>query len=292
MREDWLEKRKQGIGGSDAPAVCGVSPWKSPYQVWVEKTGNADEHPVEETEPMYWGKALEPAIRQRYADQTGRTVIVPKDILVHPKHDWMIGSLDGLATDRVLEIKTSRTLQGWGEPGSDEIPDFYRIQVEHYMMITKLTLTDVAALIGGSDFRIYTVEADPVLQELILEREAQFWELVKKGTPPEPTAFSDIKSRYRISKAVPIQATDLVIVAIEQLKKVKELTAEEEKYKAIIMGHMKDADTLMDEDKILATWKTAKASQRLDQKFLQEKYPDIYKECLKEADPIRRLLIK
>ena len=293
MREEWLKARTKGIGGSDAAAVCGVSPWKSAYQVYLEKRGEAEGYGQEDSEPMFWGRTLEPVIRQRYADVTGRTVTVPQDILVHPEYDWMIGSLDGLADDRVLEIKTARSPNGWGEPGSDEIPDFYKIQVFHYMTVTKLSLADVAVLIGGNDFRIYEVPLDPELQQLIIEREVAFWEMVKAGTPPEPTTFSDIKQRYgRMSTPKTVQANLEVLNAIGRLKQIKELTAEEENLKAIIMGHLKDAEILVDGERTLATWRMAKAIKRLDAKGLQEARPEIYKEFLREGEASRRLLIK
>src|SRR5512139_912790 len=98
MREEWLKERSNGIGGSDAAPICGLSPWKSAYQVWLEKRGEAD-GPQQDNEPMFWGRTLEPVIRQRYADVTGRTVTVPNEILVHPKYDWMLASLDGIAGD-------------------------------------------------------------------------------------------------------------------------------------------------------------------------------------------------
>lgn len=291
MREDWLQKRVKGIGGSDAAAVCGLSPWKSPYQVWLEKRGEAQ--PSEDNEPMFWGRTLEPVIRQRYADVTGRTVTVPQDVLVHPNYDWMLASLDGLTDDRVVEIKTSRSPQGWGEPGTNEIPDVYMIQVQHYMTVTKLSMADVVALIGGSDFRIYEVPADSELQDLILDRESAFWEMVKAGTPPDPTTFADLKQRFgAASKAQTVQASPEVIAAVGWLKEIKKITSQEEDYKAMIMAHLKEADTLIDGDKVLATWRAQKGAKRFDSKAFQEAEPEIYKQFVKEGEPSRRLLIK
>lgn len=291
MKEDWLQHRSKGIGGSDAPAICGVSPWKSPYQVWLEKRGEAQHK--EDNEPMFWGRTLEPVIRQRYADVTGRTVTIPKDVLIHPKYNWMLGSLDGLTDDRVVEIKTSRSPQGWGEPGTNEIPDVYMIQVQHYMTVTRLSLADVVALIGGSDFRIYEVPADPELQDLIIEKEAAFWKMVQDGTPPDPITFADLKRRFgSASKAQNVQASPEIIELVRALKDVKALEAEEEKLKAAIMAYMKEADTLVDGEQILATWKAAKPTKRFDSKAFQDAQPDVYKEFLKESEPIRRLLIK
>lgn len=292
MREEWLRERAKGLGGSDAPAVCGVSPWKSPYQVWLEKRGEAE--PQEDNEPMFWGRTLEPVIRQRYADVTGRTVVVPNEILRHPKYDWMIANIDGeVPGERILEIKTARSADGWGEPGSAEIPETYIIQVQHYMIVRAYPVADVAALIGGNDFRIYEVPADPELQQLILDREAAFWDMVLKGTPPDPTTYADVKQRFgRTSKALKIQATDMVIAAIQRLKEIKALSEEEEKLKTLIMAYMEENDTLVDNGNVLATWKLGKPAKRFDAKALQDAHPDIYKEFLKEGEPSRRLLIK
>lgn len=289
---DWHDQRKRGIGGSDAPAICGVSPWKSPYQVWLEKRGEAE--PQEDNEPMFWGRTLEPVIRQRYADVTGRQVMLPNTILRHPNIEWMLANVDGIADGgRVLEVKTARSPDGWGEPGSAEIPEPYIIQVQHYMVVTHLPVADVAALIGGNDFRIYEVPADPELQQLILDREAAFWEMVMNGTPPDPTTYSDVRHRFgRTSKALKIQATDMVIAAIRRLKEIKSLSEEEEKLKTLVMAYMEENDTLVDNENVLATWRMSKAAKRFDAKALQETHPDIYKEFLKEGEPSRRLLIK
>lgn len=292
MREEWLKARTKGIGGSDAPAICGVSPWKSPYQVYLEKRGESD--PQDDNEPMFWGRTLEPVIRQRYADVTGRTVTVPNEILVHPRHNWMIANIDGeVPGERILEVKTARYADGWGEPGSAEIPEAYIIQVQHYMIVRAYPVADVAALIGGNDFRIYTVHADAELQDLILQREADFWEMVKAGTPPDPTTFTDLKQRFgAASKAQTVQANLEVMKAIARLKEIKALSSEEESLKAVIMAALKESDTLIDGNKVLATWKAQKGATRFDTKAFQEMEPELYKQFLKESDPVRRLLIK
>jgi len=292
MDQDWLEQRRRGLGGSDAPAVCGISPWKSPYQVYLEKRGETE--PQEDNEPMFWGRALEPIIRQRYADETGRTVVVPQQSLFHPKIEFMLASLDGIADgERVLEVKTARMPTGWGEAGSAEIPDIYMIQVQHYLAVTKLSVADVATLIGGNDFRIYEVPADTELQDLIIEKETAFWKMVQDGTPPDPVSFADLKQRFgSMSKAIRVQADQDVLAAIHRLKQIKELIKEEELMKAIIMAALKEADTLIDGESVLATWKAGKGATRFDQKEFQNSNPKLYAQFLKESDPVRRLLIK
>lgn len=69
MTTEWHEQRRAGIGGSDVAALLGLSKWKSPYQLFLEKTGNAP--PQEDNEAMYWGRMLEPVIRDAYEEKTG-----------------------------------------------------------------------------------------------------------------------------------------------------------------------------------------------------------------------------
>ena len=109
----WLEERRKGIGGSDVAAIMGLSPWKTAYQIYQDKRGEVKD--FEGSAVMDWGKRMEPAIRQWYSDQTGRSVRLPDKILYHPVHQFMLASLDGFTDDnRVVEIKTARYSKDWG----------------------------------------------------------------------------------------------------------------------------------------------------------------------------------
>lgn len=298
LREKWLLERRKGIGGSDAGVICGLSPWKSPYQLYLEKRGEASG--PEETEPMRWGTMLEPVIRQRYADVTGRTVQLVPEILQHPKHAWMLGSLDGIAEDRVLEVKTARLPTGWGDPEETPvvIPDVYHAQVQHYMAVTGLVLCDVAVLIGGSDFRIYEVPADAEVQGLIIDQEAEFWQRVQAGEPPEPTTFADVKARFgAASRSASVTATKNIMEEIGLLKRVKEsmgaLKATEEQAKAEIMKFLAEKDTLVALDgTVLVTWKKSKDSTKFDADAFKREHPGLYAQYSKPTAGSRRFLTK
>ena len=80
-REDWLKERMAGIGGSDAAAVMGLSKWKTPLDVFLEKRGEIATDFVD-SEPMKWGRLLEPVVRQEYAERSGEVVrLVPNEIV-------------------------------------------------------------------------------------------------------------------------------------------------------------------------------------------------------------------
>jgi putative phage-type endonuclease len=292
MDTKQLIERKQGMGGSDAGSVLGVSKWKSAYQVWLEKT--SDEVSDFDNPAMFWGRTLEPVIRQRYSDVTGRQVFVPMERIVHPKYNFIRANVDGITDDnRLLEVKTARADIGWGEEGSDEIPDEYACQVQHYMMVTGLVVADVAVLIGGSDFRLYEVPADKELQDIMMEKEAEFWQMVINRTPPEPETLTDLILKFgRASKQAIVQADHQSLQAVERLKAIKAIAKEEDELKFVIMAHMMEADTLAVEDKVIATWKASNGAKRFDSKAFQNDHPDLYNKYLKQGEPTRRLLLK
>jgi hypothetical protein len=91
-----------------------------------------------------------------------------------------------LEAGRGWEGKTARTDRGWGEQGTDQVPQAYLIQVQHYMVLTALPVFDVDVLIGGQDERHYEVPADRELQEMIIEAEHDLWQRIQRGDPPEP----------------------------------------------------------------------------------------------------------
>lgn len=294
-REEWLAERRKGIGGSDAASAVGLSKWRTPYELWLDKRGELQ---VEENEPMRWGNLLEPLVRQEYANRTGRTVVVPNKILRHQRVKFALLNADGIADEnRLYEGKTARTAEDWGEPGTDEIPQEYLLQVQHGLFVTGFAVCDVAVLIGGSDFRLYTVEADRELQEILIDQEADFWSHVETGDPPDPVNREDAELRWRITTKSKVFATDEVAGAAAELADVKSVLKQLEQRKDelqwSIQSHMKDACELVDvSGKTLATWKNVTASQRFDlERFIAEQ-PELYRAFLTEAQPHRRFLLK
>jgi putative phage-type endonuclease len=186
-RDEFLRERMTGIGGSDAAAVLNLSQRKTVLDVYLEKRGELA--PFVDNDATRWGQLLEPAVRQEYAERTGRIVTQPSRMLRHEKWPFVIGHPDGLIPDaqRGYEGKTARTDKGWGEPGTDQVPEDYVLQVQHYMLLTELPVFDIVVLIGGQDFRMYEVPADRELQELLLDAEHDVWQRVQRGEPPEPT---------------------------------------------------------------------------------------------------------
>jgi putative phage-type endonuclease len=284
MTEDFhQQQRLTGLGGGDAAPAIGISPWRTPYDLWLEKTGQGE--PVATTEPMLWGTLLEQPIATEYSRRTGRTV-ESMPMLRHPTHEWMIAHIDRriVGEKRILEVKTSRDGRGWGEPGTDEIPIYYNAQVQHYCVVSGAEICDVAVLIGGSDFRIYEVHADPVIARELVAQEYEFWQRVEQRAPPEPTNLHDAVRRWGhllIERAVEAAADELQ--AIETLRRLREqratLQAAEVEAKLTLMTALGDkGDALVDANgTLLATWKMDKGRKGY---------------AVESREPARRFLLK
>lgn len=186
-REDWLKWRNKGIGGSDASIICGINKYKSPVELWMEKTGQIE--PKEAGEAAYWGTIMEPIIREEFTRRTGLEVGIEKSILQHPVHSFMFANLDGIAIDNdqkkgfIFEAKTASAYNS--HEWDLDIPEGYMLQVQHYMAVTGLTGAFVAVLIGGNEFKYYFVERDDDLISILIKLERQFWNCVINNKPPQ-----------------------------------------------------------------------------------------------------------
>lgn len=291
-----VDQRRNGLGGSDAAAAAGVSRWKTPLDVYLEKRGEA--RPFEGNEYTRWGEALEPAIRQAYSDATGRIVRLPEDTLRHAAIPFLLCHPDGVTDDgRLFEAKNTRSDRGWGEPGTDQVPIEYLVQVQHNMLVMGLRVADVAVLVAGSDFRIYEVPADRELQDMLIERESDLWMRIEKGMPPRPVNAADVHALYaRATNGLQVQADDEMLDRCRDLIALRREREENETrieaHEVAIKAFMKDADTLVHGRDVLATWRESKPAARLDTAAIRSAHPDICEQFTKYGEPVRRFLLK
>ena len=204
-RSEWLAARRTGIGGTDAAAILGLSPWKSPLDVWLDKTGRA---PAEELDPdredlLFLGQVLEPAIASMYSRKTGRELVHVNGIVHHPKFPVIIGIPDRLVVGepRGVELKSEHVfVDKFGDPGTDQVPDYYAVQCVQYMAIEDFHAWDIALLHGGAKFAIYTLERDLATETALIELLLKWWERhVVADVPPELDG-SDSARRYVLEK--------------------------------------------------------------------------------------------
>lgn len=302
-RELFLQNRRTGIGGSDVAPILGLSQWSTPLDVYLEKLGELP--PKEETQPMRWGKLLEPLVRQEYAERTGRIVRLP-GLIRRPGYDWQLANVDGVSElpdgsdRRIFEAKTARTAEGWGDELDNVIPTAYYLQVQHYMLVTAIPIADVSVLIGGSDFRTYVIERNDEVQELLMEEEQRFWNSVINRVPPPATTVEEVQRKFKMSIAgkSAVVGDVTVLEAVQQLREIsvqrKALDDAETKAKVAVLEAIGDAEQLVDADgRVLATWKASKSRDYLDLDRIRKEIPDIYAQYLKPpGDPVRRFLLK
>lgn len=283
-REEWLKRRKCGIGGSDVAALLGVSPWRTALDVYYDKVDAPREE--EETEAMRIGTELEDYVAKSYERYTGLRVVRYNSLLVR---GHSIGNLDRLVipagekvaavrteirTDTLLECKTSSSNR-W-----DDVPEHYICQVQHYMGLTeRLQHADVAALFLGlrKEFAVYSIERDNSLISAMQEAVEAFWaEHVEKRIPPPPANEADCRRLWEAHEPGKIaEADDALAEVAARLRVVTDEIKDKEKVveelRGQLMSAMGDAETLMHGADKLATWKNNKPSTRTDWQALAER---------------------
>ncbi|MFF8997090.1 YqaJ viral recombinase family protein [Streptomyces achromogenes] len=206
---EWHAARATGIGGSEIAAVLGLSPYESAFSLWHRKQGLIG--PVAESEEMYWGKVHEPAICARFATEHPNLAVTPAPTYAHPARPWQIANPDRHAGPDLLEAKTSRDAEGWGEEGTDQIPVHYRAQCLWYMDVLGARRCWVAVLIAGSEYREYLVEYDQAEAEFMRDKAAAFMESLAAGDRP---AIDGHTATYQTVRELP-EGLDDVDVEIE-----------------------------------------------------------------------------
>ena len=175
---EWHAARAHGIGGSEIAAVLGLSPHESRFSLWHRKKNMIA--PVEETDVMYWGKLHEPTICNEFARRHPEWDVRPSPTYAAAGHPSEIANPDRLILDSewrtvaIVEAKTARDDEGWGEEGTDQIPVHYRAQCLWYLMVLGVPVCHVAVLIAGADYREYVVEYDPADALKMREAAAEF----------------------------------------------------------------------------------------------------------------------
>lgn len=157
---EWLDFRRQGIGGSDVAAILGMSPWRSPYSVWAEKTGRL---PINDTgnEFTHWGTIMEPILAKEFEQVSGKKVYRQNKTFYRPDHEFLRANIDRdiAGEPGFLEIKTAMEYKS-SEWVDDNIPIAYQLQVQHYMYVLDRPYVYFAYLVGGHSFGWKKVDRD------------------------------------------------------------------------------------------------------------------------------------
>lgn len=301
---EWLEARRTGLGGSDIAAALGLSLWMSPYELWLDKIGELPPRP--DTEPMRWGRLMEPLILNAYSERTRWKISRPR-MMRSERYPWLIANLDGvamtgrLASARVVEAKNAHSRLGWGEPGTDDVPQQYLLQAQSYLIVTALAEADIVVLFGGNDLQVYTVRADAELQQLIIDGTREFWHRHVQGLLPPPVAgIEDARRRWgKLAAKGVVVATPEDQRMVAQLREaragIKVLKEDADRLEGALMARLGETgDTLIDPDtkQALVTWKLAAGVARLDLELFRNDHPDLWAKYAIAGDGARRFIVK
>lgn len=303
--EKWLKTRGLGIGGSDAAVIMGLNSYKSPYQLWMEKTGQAEAPDLSGNQRIYWGVKNEPNVADWFMEDTGKKV-KRLGTLQSREYPFMLANVDRtiIGENAGLEIKTAGVSQAKKWKG-DEIPDAYYCQCLHYLAVTGADRWYIAVLIGGNEALYKVVERNEDDIKALIEAEADFWHLVETKTPPpvdgSASCAAALSAQYKggdsnITILLPSDA-DGVIKSLESDKAImeslkKQITEKENRLK-VILGNAEEGST----DHYRVLWKSQAGRSSVPLAKIKKNAPDIYrlledKGYITMGKPTRRFSIK
>lgn len=263
LTHEQLEQRKKGLGATDCAAVMGLSPYKTPYELWLIKTGRAEEDTILSEDRLRLRHAHEETIAQEYEIQKGVKLRRANVTRVHKRLPFMLCNLDRVVEGqrKIVECKSSTGFMRhiWGENGSDEAPLHYILQVQHQFSVTEYEEGDIAALIDIDDYRIYpTPRNDKIIAKIEGECE-RFWvEHVLADLPPAPTTRNDLKLMYPTNNGNFIEATIEVIGFINEVNRLKQESKLRDKDKELIekeiIQFIANNDGITEDGKVISTF--------------------------------------
>lgn len=286
-RGQWLEVRQGGIGSSDAATAVGLNPYKSPLELWAEKTGRVVAHAESPGmgDPRYWGTLLEPFVATAYQEKTGRKVRRVNAVLQHPTFNFMLANIDreivGCPDVQILECKTA------GEFGArlwkDCVPEYVHLQVQHQLAVTGKGAADVAVLLCGQQLEIHRIARDEDVIARLIVLETRFWECVENDIPPavdgSESSARALRQLYQgndtsldFTGDESLGQTFEALVAAKAELEARELEAE--RLKQTIQQAMGDASTARFAHGVV-TFKRSRDGTALDTKRLIAECPDV-----------------
>ena len=281
-REEWLAHRQMGIGSSEVATILGLNPYDTPYQLWRRKKG-FDEG-KEENFAMRAGHYLEDAVSKFWMDETGHQIIKSSagDWLVfdnaapHRKVSpdrtfWLTGKAHNDKNKGILECKTTQMRVDAEDP-----PKHWFCQLQYQMGVMGVSHGALAWLVAGREFGHREFTFNPAFFAWICEEVDKFWEHnILMGNEPELVNPSDILAKFtKHTEGKSVEASAEVCEAVYQLKVMKDQKKklEEDIVNAenVVKMAMQDAELLTLGGSTIATWRTSKASTKVDTKGLLE----------------------
>ena len=289
--EEWVRFRDTGIGGSDVAAIMGISKYRSPVEVWGEKTGRIPRPDLSEKEAVEWGNRLEDVIRRKFREAHPELKVMAFNAtLVSKERPWAHANLDGRLRDEsgrwgILEIKTVGN--GRAHDWDDGVPDYYLAQVTHYMAVTGWTYAYVAALIGGNHYVEFRVERDEGDVAMVSKAVDDFWHnYVETGATPMLVGIeSEAKAMYQLhpegdgaAVVSDPKARELLNDMASEYERLRKAEAEAKSEKNAVAAQMRMVvgdNKTVSSDVYAVTW-IRRSKHKFDLRRFREENPDTY----------------
>ena len=291
VNAQWERARRGGIGGSDVAAIMGISKFRSPYEVWLDKTGRVEPQDISGKQAVEWGNRLEDTVARKFADDHPELSVKRRNaMLVSKSRPWAFANLDRVATDEngnhyVLECKTAgeRRKHDW----DDGVPDYYQTQVVHYLGVTGFSGAWVAVLIGGQDYREFYIPRDEEDIAVISEIVDAFWHDRVEGDQMPPMVglesesqalagvYGDWRDEYANAADEDLISADCDIETLADVKrKIEELTKEKRRIEDCLKSRIGDRKGIMTQTNRV-TWARSDYD-RFDSKRFKEEQPELF----------------
>ena len=302
--QDWVDERKNYIGGSEVAAVLGQSEYSTPLQVWMTKNGLLP--PIEESDVMLFGHFFEPILAGYFESYTGLKTRKLSKSFVHPEHNFLRANIDrqvlsnpenGLESTAVLELKTTtshrlRALEG-------QHPKEWMYQIQHYLALTGYELAFL---------QIYERDTCRFLEPIRIERDEDliiymesklitWWNTYmldgSEGRRPEPINGEDTLILYpESSPEQVVEITPAGYSLYQELFEVRDrkadLIKQEEHLKTKLKEKLGKAERLVLSGETIVSWKS-QSTTRLDSSAIKREHPDFYKQYSKTTKTRRFL---
>lgn len=276
-RNEWLQLRKQYIGGADAASVVGLNEYQSPFNLWAEKRGIVPS--FEGNLRTRVGTELEPVIAKLFEEETGKKVQNCNFTMINDLFPFAVADIDRkiVGENAGLECKSTSALNLKHYRNGDYPARFY-CQCQHYIGVCGFDKMYLAVLIGNSDFKIFEIERDEAEISALMEAEKQFYGYMQSGEEPPANAVDveSIELAHPASNGTSIELfgqQNIMREYLELKERIAALEKEADSIAATLKQDMGDAEKGTD-GQFVCTWAN-RTRTSFDKKAFQKDHPNI-----------------
>jgi len=266
------------------------------------KQGKMDRPDLSQVEAVQMGHVMEPVIGRLAQQKLGLELHKIEDALTHKTEPWLKSHFDFAGTEdgRTILVEAKNYNAGTRNKFDAEaglMPPADMAQLIHEATVFGVEKIYLAVLFGGQEFVLIPQTITEEMKLAHVQEMAKLWGHVQAGTALPPETSDQARALYPVSQEglkTASQGVEQAAAILSDIKaKIKALEAQEDQLATMLQGYLADSDTLVTVDgRVLATWKSAKASMKFDSKLFASAMPDIYRQFTVSSLGSRRFLLK